>query len=142
MDNSTIYLAFPSGLPKGTSQQKGVRVVNGKPCFYKKSKIDSARTQFIYALKRFAPDVPSKKPIRLSVHFFFDIKDKAKRGSWKTSRPDADGYLKEFQDAMTECGFWEDDSQVVDLRIRKSYSTNDEGGIIVEIEELEDRPSE
>jgi Holliday junction resolvase RusA-like endonuclease len=93
-------------------------------------------------LKRFAPDVPSKKPIRLSVHFFFDIKDKSKRGSWKTSRPDVDGYLKEFQDAMTECGFWEDDSQVVDLRIRKSYSENGEGGIIVEIKELEGRPNE
>jgi len=139
---TTIYLPFPNGLPKGTSQQKGVRVVNGKPYFYKKSKIDSARTQFVYALKRFAPDVPSKKPIRLSVQFFFDIKDKSKRGSWKTSRPDADGYLKEFQDAMTECGFWEDDSQVVDLRIRKSYSENGEGGIIVEIAELEGRPNE
>ena len=139
---TTIYLPFPSGLPKGTSQQKGVRVVNGKPHFYKKSKIDSARTQFVYALKRFAPDVPSKKPIRLSVQFFFDIKDESKRGFWKTSRPDVDGYLKEFQDAMTECGFWEDDSQVVDLRIRKSYSENGEGGIIVSIAELEGRPNE
>lgn len=134
----TIYLKFPEGLPKGTSQQKGVRVVNGKPYFYRKNKIDSARTRFIYALKRYAPDVPSDKPIKLFVWFFFDVKDKSKWGTWKTSRPDADGFLKEFQDAMTECGFWEDDSQIVDLRVRKSYAA--EGEIYIEIEELGDKP--
>lgn len=134
----TIYLKFPEGLPKGTSQQKGVRVVNGKPYFYRKNKIDSARTRFIYALKKHAPDVPSDKPIKLFVWFFFDVKDKSKWGTWKTSRPDADGFLKEFQDAMTECGFWEDDSQIVDLRVRKSYSA--EGEIYIEIDELGDKP--
>ena len=129
-----ILLTFPDGLPKGTSQQKGVRVVNGKPYFYRKNKIDCARTQFIYALKRYAPGVPSDKPIKLSVWFFFDVKEKKKWGTWKTSRPDADGYLKEFQDAMTECGFWNDDNQIVDLRVRKSYAF--EGQILIEIEEL------
>ena len=113
-------------------------MVNGKPCFYRKNKIDSARTRFIYALKEFAPDVPSDKPIKLFVWFFFDVKDKSKWGRWKTSRPDADGYLKEFQDAMTECGFWEDDNQIVDLRIRKSYAA--EGEIFIEIDELGDKP--
>ena len=133
-----IYLRFPDGLPKGTSQQKGVRVVNGKPCFYRKNKIDSARTRFIYALKEHAPDVPSDKPIKLFVWFFFDVKDKSKWGTWKTSRPDADGFLKEFQDAMTECGFWADDSQIVELRVRKSYAA--EGEIYIEIDELGDKP--
>ena len=133
-----IHLKFPEGLPKGTSQQKGVRVVNGKPYFYRKNKVDSARTRFIYALKRFAPDVPSDKPIRLFVWFFFDVKEKKKWGTWKISRPDADGYLKEFQDAMTECGFWLDDNQIVDLRVRKSYAA--EGEIYIEIEELGDKP--
>ena len=129
-----LFIKFPGGLPKGTSQQKGVRVVNGKPFFYRKNKIDSARSHFIYSLKKYAPETPSCRPIRLSVWFFFDVKEKKKWGMWKASRPDADGYLKEFQDAMTECGFWADDSQIVDLRIRKSYAA--EGEIYVEIEEL------
>lgn len=132
-----ILLTFPDGLPKGTSQQKGVRVVNGKPYFYRKNKIDCARTRFIYALKRYAPEVPSDKPIKLSVWFFFDVKDKKKWGTWKTSRPDADGYLKEFQDAMVECGYFLDDNQIVDLRIRKSFAC--EGQILITIEELEDK---
>lgn len=129
-----LFLKFPDGLPKGTSQQKGVRVVNGRPMFYRKNKIDSARTRFILQLKKFAPTTPSDKPIRLSVWFFFDVKEKKKWGKWKVSRPDVDGYLKEFQDAMTDCGFWIDDNQIVDLRIRKSYAA--EGEIYVEIEEL------
>ena len=129
-----LYLKFPDGLPKGTSQQKGVRVVNGRPFFYRKNKIDSARTRFLIALREHRPEEPSDKPIRLSVWFFFDVKEKRKWGTWKKSRPDADGYLKEFQDAMTESGFWVDDSQIVDLRVRKSYAA--EGEIYVEIEEL------
>lgn len=129
-----LYLKFPDGLPKGTSQQKGVRVVNGRPYFYRKNKIDSARTRFYLELKRHAPVIPSERPIRLSVWFFFDVKEKSKWSKWKVTRPDADGYLKEFQDVMTECGYWKDDSQIVDLRVRKSYAA--EGEIYVEIEEL------
>ena len=136
--NNRIVLNLPEGLPKGTSQQKGVRVVNGKPYFYRKNKIDCARTRFIYALKRYAPEVPSDKPIKLSVWFFFDVKDKKKWGTWKTSRPDADGYLKEFQDAMVESGFFLDDNQIVDLRIRKSYAY--QGQIVIDIEELGEKP--
>lgn len=132
--NNRIVLNFPEGLPKGTSQQKGVRVVNGKPYFYRKNKIDCARNIFIYNLKPFAPEVPSDKPIKLSVWFFFDVKDKSKWGKWKTSSPDADGYLKEFQDAMVESGFFRDDNQIVDLRIRKSYAY--QGQIVIDIEEL------
>jgi Holliday junction resolvase RusA-like endonuclease len=136
--NNRIVLNLPEGLPKGTSQQKGVRVVNGKPYFYRKNKIDSARNIFIYNLKPFAPEVPSDKPIKLSVWFFFDVKDKSKWGKWKTSRPDADGYLKEFQDAMVESGFFLDDNQIVDLRIRKSYAY--QGQIVIDIEELGEKP--
>jgi len=136
--NNRIVLNLPEGLPKGTSQQKGVRVVKGKPYFYRKNKIDSARNIFIYNLKPFAPEVPSDKPIKLSVWFFFDVKDKSKWGKWKTSRPDADGYLKEFQDAMVESGFFLDDNQIVDLRIRKSYAY--QGQIVIDIEELGEKP--
>lgn len=125
-------------MPKGTAQQKGVYVLNGKPRFYVKEKIESARRQFIYALKPHAPKEPSDKCIKLTVHFFFDVKDKSKWGKWKPSRPDADGIIKEFLDAMGDCRFFKNDSQVVDLRVRKSYAGNAE--IFVVWEELGDRP--
>lgn len=133
-----ILLNFPDGLPKGTSQQKGVRVVNGKPYFYRKNKIDSARTRFVLSLKQYAPKVPSDRPIKLSIWFFFDVKEKCKWKRWKTTRPDADGYVKEFLDAMGDCGFFQDDSQIVDLRVRKSYA--ERGEILIEMEELGDMP--
>lgn len=133
-----LFLTFPLGMPKGTAQQKGVYVYNGKPRFYVKNKIESARRQFVIALKPNAPKEPSEKCIKLSVHFFFDVKEKAKWGKWKPTRPDADGIIKEFMDAMTDCRFWKDDSQVVDLRVRKSYA--EKASIVLWIEDLEEMP--
>lgn len=125
-------------MPRTTSQQKGVCVMSGKPRFYVKHKVESARRQFIIALKPHAPKMPSEKNIRLSVSFYFDIKEKAKWGKWKPTRPDADGIIKEFMDAMTDCRFWKDDSQVVWLTVKKTYA--EKASIFVRIEELEDAP--
>lgn len=136
--NETIFLNFPEGIPKGTAQQKGVYVVNGKPRFYVKDKIESARRQFVHDLKPHRPKEPFGGNVKLKVHFFFDVKDKSKWGKWKPTRPDADGIIKEFMDAMTDCRFWNDDSQVVWLTVKKTYA--EKAAIVVEISELGDRP--
>ena len=135
--NDLFFLNFPT-MPKGTAQQKGVYVRNGKPCFYVKDKIESARRQFVLALKPHRPEQPMNGSIKLAVWFYFDIKDKKKWGKWKPTRPDADGIIKEFMDAMTDCRFWNDDSQVCDLRVRKTYA--EKASIVVKIEELGDAP--
>ena len=133
-DMESFFLNFPEGMPKGTSQQKGVYVRNGKPHFYKKDKIESARRQFVYALKRYAPKEPLKGNVRLTVWFVFDVKDKSKWGKWKPTRPDADGIVKEFLDAMQEVGFFKDDAQVVNLSVKKIYGEC--ADIVVRYEEL------
>lgn len=140
--NKSFILQFEEGMPKGTAQQKGVaiRYKNGRPYVqhYKKDKVDSARHAFIYKMKRYAPEVPSESPIRLNIWLCFDVKDRHKWCKYKTSRPDADGYVKEFMDAMGDCGFFKDDSQVVDLRVIKTYA--EKASIFVQWEELGDRP--
>ena len=138
---NTFYLNFENGLPKGTAQQKGEAIrykANGQPYIqhYKKAKISAARTEFIYKLKKHAPKVPTDKPVRLIVFLCFDIQDRKLWGKYKTRRPDVDGYLKEFMDAMTDCGFWKDDAQVADLRVVKTYG--EKGSIVVTVEDLEE----
>ena len=125
-------------MPRTTHQQKGVFVINGKPHFYEKGKVEGARRVFTYALKPHRPKMLSDRPIKLFVWFAFDVKDKSKWGKYKTTKPDTDNYSKLFKDCMTDVGFWIDDAQVVDERIRKTYS--EKATIFVRWEELEDKP--
>jgi Holliday junction resolvase RusA-like endonuclease len=133
-----FILNFENGLPKGTAQQKGERVIikNGRPVIlhYKKNSVESARMEFVLKLKKYRPAKPIAGPVRLLVGLYFDVKRKELWKQYKTTRPDADGYLKEFLDAMQEAGFFEDDAQVVDLHIIKRYA--ERGSIYVDLEEI------
>ena len=140
-----IYLYFENGLPKGTAQEKGecirYKIINGKKLPYihhfKKEQVEAMRREFEIRLKRYAPAHPTDKPVKLMVCLFFDIKSPKKLwGTYKTKRPDCDNYVKELKDAMTSCGFWEDDAQVADLRVIKRYA--EKGEIYIRLEELSD----
>lgn len=133
-----FYLHFDT-MPKGTAQQKGVRIVNGKPMFYEKNTVLSARREFLLALKPHLPKTPSDKPIKLTIWFAFDVKDKKLWGKPKPTKPDTDNYLKLFKDCMTadkngKNGFWLDDNQVVDERVFKTYA--EKATIMVRWEEI------
>lgn len=139
---NTFYLVFENGLPKGTAQQKGeaIRYKNGEPYIqhYKKDKVSALRQEFVLRLKKYAPRHPSEKPVRLCVWLFFNVKKPELWGTYKTTRPDCDNYVKEIKDAMTDCGFWKDDAQVARLEVIKTYA--EKGTIAVTVEELEEHP--
>lgn len=135
-----FYLHFET-MPKGTSQQKGIRVTNGRAHFYSKGNVAEAEAEFLSQLIPHAPKKPSDKPIKLTVWFAFDTKNKKKWGSelppeeyldiyvkpwahfeYKPTRPDTDNYIKLFKDCMTKAGYWLDDAQVVDEHIVKTYA--------------------
>ena len=135
-----FYLHFET-MPKGTSQQKGIRITNGKAHFYSKGNIEQAEAEFMRELSPHRPKRPSTKPIKLVVWFAFDTKNKKLWGgevppeallkfypepwadhTYKPTRPDTDNYIKLFKDCMTKAGFWLDDAQVVDERIVKTYA--------------------
>jgi len=130
-------------MPKGTSQEKRIRIVNGKPVFFKKGSVASAEYQFRIALKPHIPETPSDKPIKLTIWFCFDTKKKKLWKKPKPTRPDTDNFLKLFKDCMTadkngKNGFWLDDAQVVDERVIKTYA--EKASIFVswkEIDEIE-----
>ena len=116
-----FFLTFNT-MPKATAQQKGVRVVNGKPYFYKKNSVETALNLFMIGLKPHRPPKPAEGPVKLSLLFEFDCKDKRKWGTYKSTRPDCDNMAKEFIDAMSKSGFWNDDAQIAMLGITKKYA--------------------
>lgn len=128
-----FYLHFDT-MPSATAQQKGVYTKNGKPCFYEKSSVKAAKRDFYKALKPHAPKKPSEKPIKLTIWFAFDVKDKKLWGQPKPTRPDTDNYLKLFKDQMQAAGFFKDDAQVWHETVYKTYS--EKATIMVRYEEI------
>lgn len=118
--NGQFYLHFET-MPKGTAQQKGVYVRNGKPHFYTKPKLENARALFTRALLPYKPRKPSTKPIRLTVNFYFDVKSRHLWGQPKPTKPDTDNYIKLLKDCMNGL-FFEDDAQVIDEHVKKFYA--------------------
>ena len=142
-----FYLRFDQGLPRATAQMKGETIkykkINGKIVpyidHYRKPSVQMLRNLLTYKMKRYKPDKPSEKPIRLTVILYFDVKQPRKLwGTYKTTKPDCDNYVKEIKDVMTDLGFWKDDNQVVDLHIIKYYA--EKGTIFIRLEELENEP--
>lgn len=127
-----FFLYFDT-MPKGTAQQ--VRHNSKTGAYFKDKKLASAEELFIAALRPYAPATPSNKPIKLSVWFYFDVKNKKLWGQPKTTRPDTENYLKLFKDCMSKCGWWQDDAQVVDEHIKKYYA--EKATIYVKWEEIE-----
>ena len=144
-----MYLQFPEGLPRATSQMKGETIkykrVGPKLIpyieHYRKPQVQYLRNLLTYKLKRYKPEKPSDKPIRLTVILYFDVKSPKKLwGTYKTTKPDCDNYVKEIKDVMTLLGFWKDDNQVVDLHVIKYFA--EKGTIFIRMEELEDESTQ
>lgn len=140
-----FYLHFEEGMPKGTAQMKGERIayrfIGGKKVpyidHYRKPEVQATRNQLTLMMKKYRPKQPSDRPIRLVVCLYFNIsKPKKLWGKYKTTRPDCDNYVKEIKDVMTDLKFWNDDAQVVDLRVIKRYS--EKATIYIRLEELDD----
>ena len=138
MTEITMTLTFPK-LPTVTAQQKGVRVVHGKPMFYEKNEVKEARRIFAAALLPYAPESPLDGPVRLICEWYFYSKSH-KANTWRTTRPDTDNLQKLVKDVMTDCGFWLDDSQVCWETVRKKW-TRAEPALVIKVEELEDPPA-
>ena len=121
-------------MPKGTAQQK--RYDGRRGIYFKSKTLIETEKIFYAALYPHRPKKPSELPIRLSLIFFFDVKDKKKWGRPKTTMPDIDNYCKAFLDQMTKCGYWEDDAQVYKLNAEKYWS--EKATILVTWEEKKD----
>ena len=102
-----------------TQQQKGIKKVKGKLQFYDRrgTKNYSLKAQL---MKNKPKECFEKNvPLKLSVTFFYAIKQKKRWWQWKTSRPDLDNLMKNLQDYMTKLRYYSDDSQIVCLKLKR-----------------------
>lgn len=114
-----FVLEFDS-LPRTTSQQK--RYDGRSRQYFKSPRLRNMEQMFYLSLLPHSPKMPSDKPIKICLRFYFDIKDKQRWDMPKTTTPDVDNYCKAFLDQMTRAGFWLDDSQIFRLVAEKYYA--------------------
>ncbi len=135
-----IRLIIPGQPERITEQQHrfGGYSRNGKAIIYRDTRLQRARDEMLQSLMSHRPDQPLAGPIQLVVIWYFGTKDKKKvRTQWKTTRPDTDNMIKGLKDCLTECGYWEDDSQIVYETLVKCWSSPDEARIEIGIKEME-----
>lgn len=129
--------------PTVTAQQKQFTKRGGKIIAFDSSRIKNARKWFERHFATHKPKEPFTGAVLLAVKWTYATKDKRKWGKYKITRPDNDNMQKLFQDSLTRCGFWFDDSQVAVLHSEKIWGK--EKKILIEVKELKetlDKPNE
>nr|WP_101913908.1 RusA family crossover junction endodeoxyribonuclease [Lactococcus lactis] len=117
-----------------TQQQKGIKKVNGKLQFYDRRGTNNYSLKAQLMKNKPKECFEKSVPLKLTVTFFYAIKQENRWWQWKTSRPDLDNLMKNLQDYMTKLRYYSDDSQIVWIEAKK---VNDEKNRIeIEITEV------
>ena len=122
--------------PTATAQEKQVKVVSGRPMFYKKQQAKAAEAVLIRHLKGYVPEKPFEGPLKLKTVWIFPKGKSHKDREWRITKPDTDNLQKGLKDCMTKLGFWLDDAQVVWEEVGKVWG-DEPSGIVIQIEKLE-----
>jgi Holliday junction resolvase RusA-like endonuclease len=80
-----------------------------------------ARATYRAVLEQHAPSQPLDGPLAVSIVWTFATKTATRNlnPEPKITRPDLDNLAKLVLDAATKAGYWHDDAQITDLRLRK-----------------------
>jgi len=117
-----VWLGIP---PAVTAQQKGVTVRGGRPRFFTKAKVASAKALFRQAFGPFSPAVPMTGPVRVEVEYVFPFRATERRADREAgivphdTRPDMDNLSKALFDVLTDLRWWLDDGQICQPAARK-----------------------
>lgn len=88
---------------------------------YHSAKQQARERELALALLPYRPKTPLQGPVVVLVHAKLPKPLKLPSGK-KYWKPDVDNLAKQMLDALTRANFWHDDSQVVEISIRKTYS--------------------
>lgn len=131
------FFAVMDEIPRSTHQEKGVRIVRGRPMFYEKKEVAEIRRFYSAIFKAYQPPQPMTGAVAVRIGFHYPVKRPHKDGEVKGTRPDLDNMAKLILDVATACGFWNDDGQIALLQLSKSYSSP--SGIGFEAYEMDKR---
>lgn len=109
-----------------------------RPYTYRTTKQKEACQQIETALKPFVPAEPLEGPLSVCFEVRFAHNKSASKADKEkvimpmTTRPDIDNIWKQWGDICTRLGIWLDDSQIVELKLRKFKSSKP--GVTLHIE--------
>jgi len=135
-DKRRISFFMAMNPPTATSQMQKVKVVNGRPKFYKPDSVKEAQAKLESKLFPNAPKEPFNGALKVVAKWLYKNDGRFKDGQYKTTKGDCDNIQKLLNDSMTRLGFWIDDAQISSLVIEKFWHSVP--GIYIEIEEIEE----
>lgn len=135
-----IYFELPTN-PTITSQEKGIRNVNGKTFVYTKNEVIALKNLYWSKIKQemIKNDIEPpkfKKACVLNLTFGFSTQDKKKWNHFKVTKPDYDNLAKTITDVLGDMGFFEvGDQQVAVGQVVKIWA--DRPFVRIDIREVE-----
>lgn len=128
MDWTPVASFYVEGEPKGQPRPR-FDIRGRRPRAYDPGTADAWRGLVTLAARRHTPAEPIDRAAWVVVSFYFpaprSTRHPAPEGAPKphTAKPDIDNALKVILDALTDAGFWKDDSLVVSVDAIKYYAT-------------------
>lgn len=83
-------------------------------------------------LKQLEEPTPFTTAVNVALTFWLPRPKSVKR-QYPTGTYDIDKLTRAVLDSITKAGVWRDDSDVVDLTVRKTYADNHEAGVLISI---------
>jgi Holliday junction resolvase RusA-like endonuclease len=132
---------FAAGIPKGQPRPRAF-ARGGHAAVYDPGTAEGWKSQVAIAAREHIPDVPLDTPIKLRLGFILPRPKAHQRANgllkdgaplFCAKKPDADNYAKAVMDALTLLRVWNDDCQVCELYVRKTYGP--QPGCLVSITE-------
>lgn len=128
-------------IPTTTAQQRGSFYVEKlkRISHYKKKPLKQAEKLYWDKLYPLKPSEPFKGGIMVNIEFYFAYNTSCKKSNVdkmeivpKITRPDLDNMSKVICDTMTKLGYWEDDSRIYELRLRKFFAPKEKISIRIQ----------
>jgi len=118
--------------PKSVQSGARIGVVNGRRIMFNNKDKKAYMDSIVALCAQYRPPAPFTGPVLLSVRFALKRPMKLMRKKdpvtpvWSVSKPDLTNLVKSLEDAMTQCGFWHDDSQICRHETEKCHTAKGE----------------
>lgn len=121
-----MTIDLPIVPPTTTAQMKRVRVIRGRPMFFKNKASVQAEGDYLTLLQPHQPPAPMPGALELAITFVWPhlAGTAAKRRQLempKTTRPDLDNSAKQITDCLVKLQFLYDDGQIARLVLSKFH---------------------
>jgi crossover junction endodeoxyribonuclease RusA len=129
-----MFQLFIQGEPKPQGSKQGFIRGNRVVLVESQKQLPAWRDHMtrMLQLKQMEHDTAFTTAVNVALTFWLPRPKSVKR-QYATSTYDIDKLTRAVLDSITKAGVWRDDSDVVDLTVRKTYADNHEPGVLISI---------